>query len=457
MQSGKMKYQQIKEISRSQEEERKEREENVKNKSYWMERNPGSTNLDSLTLGSTYMIQPVYRIKRNDVFYTRDMPATLIRITSSVIKFSLRSGRFIYFTVDSNNKILFNESDPLSEVKIISTSDIVDDPQLDRLNKVSQAMLRSGFGKPAVNLLSSNFGLKSSRGPRDRDFVENELQNQQKVKLRRFKSFNIIDRDPRRNMYEVKFSRLREDVPTLAYFISPNGREFFLFLINGEFYKRYNDDKVEVIGNLTFEQYEMQQMQSEEGGSLSLRNERRDQDAERKLTRYYDFNIIYRDPHRNIYEVMFSRLQRNSTIPTQAFFILPNGREISLYLKDGEFFRIDKDEKVQVIGNLTMEDYERQQRVRRRDQEGMQYEDKISSDRRKIDRYKEILQQRSDLFEALPERDQLGSEDERDSQDYTQEELERKSFGGKSRRKRKSSKSTKTRCEKRKSKRKRYY
>lgn len=223
----------------------------------------------SLTPGSTYIIQPLYPKLRN-VFFIDDMPATFIRRTGNAIQFRLRTGRTETFTLDQNGKLLFSRSDPESEVKLISSSynsPYVDNPQTDRLEEVRKAMMSSGFGEEAVKVSSASNDLLAFDRYKDKAFVQNDLQNQQKLRLRRYYNFNIIYRDPHRNIYEVKFSRLQEPrysgYSTRAFFILPTGREITLYLKDGKFSDEFKY-KVEVIGNLTFEEYEMQQMQLRE-------------------------------------------------------------------------------------------------------------------------------------------------------------------------------------------------
>jgi len=240
----------------------------------------------SLRPGSTYIIKPVDTSR--PLFFTTDehMPAVFIKTITELggrqfLRFRFKSGTTGDFLLEPTGKLFFSIN---CEVKLISTDEFVNDTKLDQLNRVKNAMKRSGFGGPAVQLSSSSYGSQTESFEKEGEKrrVQNELQNQQKRRLRRYYNFNIIYRDPHRNIYEVKFSRLREplysDLPTQAFFILPIGGEISLKLKDGKF-RDENDERVEVIGNLTFEEYEMQQMQSEEEGSLRLRAQRRDQEG----------------------------------------------------------------------------------------------------------------------------------------------------------------------------------
>lgn len=231
----------------------------------------------SLTPGSTYYIKNLDPSR--PAFFTNEehMPATFINATGPYLNFRLRSGRTESFKLEP--RLFFA---PGLEVNLIPTAEFVDDPKLDRLEEVRKAMMDRGFGEDAVKLSSATYQTQSLDKTRDKKKIQNDLQNQQKERLRRYYNYNIIYRDPHRNIYEVKFSRLLEphysDLPTTAFFILPIGGEIRLKLKDGKF-RDQNDERVEVIGNLTFEEYEMQQMQSQEEGSLRLRAQRRDQEG----------------------------------------------------------------------------------------------------------------------------------------------------------------------------------
>jgi len=246
----------------------------------------------SLTPGSKYIIKQLYPQRK---LFINDMQATFLRRSGNLIIFkSMSSDRLLYFTLDQNGKLLFNANDPETEVKLISGSKLssyVDDPKLDRLEEVRKAMMSSGYGEEAVKLSSASYDSLASDRYRDQAIVQNDLQNQQKRRLRRYYNYNIIYKDRRENKYRAIFSRFEEplisDAPTKAFFFSPNGEEFFLFLKDGFFFTSTNGlflppyKKVKVIGNLTFEEYENQQMQSEDERLSTRRLEEFDRMPER--------------------------------------------------------------------------------------------------------------------------------------------------------------------------------